>query len=86
MLETSLDKCNEDLRTSMMKNMIFCGGCSMIPGMEDRIHRELSNFGDDMRIEFDWQRRYSSWIGGSMIGSLSVFQQLAITNQEHSTN
>ena len=52
----------------------------MISGIEDRIHRELSNFGEDIRIEFDWQRRYASWIGGSMIGSLGVFQQLAITN------
>ncbi len=58
----------------------------MIPGMEERINRELSNSTEEMRVEFDWQRRYSSWIGGSMIGSLSVFQQLAITNGEHSTN
>lgn len=58
----------------------------MIPGMEDRVQKELSGLGEDVRIEFDWQRRYSAWIGGSMIGSLSVFQGLAITNSEHSTN
>ena len=80
MIETSLDRCNEDLKAQLMKNIIFCGGSSMINGFEDRIHRELSNFGEEVRIEFDWQRRYSSWIGGSMIGSLNVFQQLAITN------
>jgi len=42
----------------------------------------LSSLDYDYRLEFDWQRRYSAWVGGSMIGSLSTFQQLAIKNAE----
>jgi actin-related protein len=37
-------------------------------------------------LEFDWQRRYSAWVGGSMIGSLSTFQQLAIKNADMSSS
>lgn len=46
----------------------------------------MEQISTDYRFEFDWQRRYSSWIGGSMIGSLSTFQKLAIKNDELSTN
>lgn len=36
-----------------------------------------------MKTEFDWQRKYSAWIGGSMVGSLSTFQMLAIGNKDN---
>lgn len=84
MIETSLEKCTEDLRQEIMKNAIFCGGSSMLHGLEDRLHKELSKYGEELQINFDWQRRYSSWIGGSMIGSLSTFQNLAIVNKDSS--
>ena len=55
----------------------------MIKGLEDRVHKELSRYGEELNITFDWQRRYASWIGGSMIGSLSTFQKLAIVNKDN---
>lgn len=70
----------------MAKKIVFCGGTSMIKGLYDRIDRELSSLDYDYRLEFDWQRRYSAWVGGSMIGSLSTFQQLAIKNADMSSN
>ena len=57
----------------------------MLHGLEDRVHKELSRYGEELHINFDWQRRYSSWIGGSMIGSLSTFQNLAIANKDNTT-
>ena len=86
MIETSLNRCSEDLKIEMAKRMIFCGGSSMIKGLYDRIDKELNHLDVEYRLEFDWQRRYSSWVGGSMVGSLSTFQQLAIKNTELSTN
>jgi actin-related protein len=56
----------------------------MIKGLYDRVDRELSGLEFDYKLEFDWQRRYSAWVGGSMIGSLSTFQQLAIKNEDMS--
>ena len=56
----------------------------MIKGLYDRIDKQLSSLDYDYKLEFDWQRRYSAWVGGSMIGSLSTFQQLAIKNAEMS--
>lgn len=34
MLSTSLDRCNEDLRNELIKNMVFCGGSSLIYGLK----------------------------------------------------
>ena len=45
MIETSLERITEDLRQEVMKNAIFCGGSSMIKGLEDRVHKELSRYG-----------------------------------------
>lgn len=86
MIKTSLNRCSEDLRLEMAKKIIFCGGTSMIKGLYDRVDKELSSLDYDYRLEFDWQRRYSAWVGGSMIGSLSTFQQLAIKNADLSSN
>jgi actin len=82
MIKTSLNRCSEDLRFEMAKKIVFCGGSSMIKGLYDRMDKELSSLDFDYRMEFDWQRRYSAWVGGSMIGSLSTFQQLAIKNSD----
>jgi actin beta/gamma 1 len=68
----------------MAKRIVLCGGSSMIKGLYDRVDRELSGLEFDYKLEFDWQRRYSAWVGGSMIGSLSTFQQLAIKNEDMS--
>jgi actin beta/gamma 1 len=86
MIKTSLSRCSEDLRLEMTKKMVFCGGSSMIKGMQDRIDKELSSLDYDYKLEFDWQRKYSAWVGGSMIGSLSTFQQLAIKNGDISSS
>lgn len=70
----------------MAKRIVLCGGSSMIKGLYDRVDRELSGLQFDYKLEFDWQRRYSAWVGGSMIGSLSTFQQLAIKNEDMSSS
>ncbi len=36
-----------------------------------------------VRIIPDSQRKYASWIGGSMFGSLETFGQIQITKQEY---
>ena len=63
MIETSLERCTEDLRQEVMKNAIFCEGLVDAEGLEDRVHKELSRYGEELHINFDWQRRHSSWIG-----------------------
>lgn len=59
--------------------MVLGGGTSMCQGLIPRLHDEITNIfpGGAMRSEFnfiaDFQRKYSAWIGGSMMGSLNTF-------------
>lgn len=45
---------------------------------------ELKN--SEIEFRADSLRKYSAWIGGSMIGSLKTFQNLAITKAEYDEN
>ena len=60
----------------------------MLPGFKERFEHELlQRAGDtlktDLNITADLHRKYASWIGGSMIGSLSTFDDMTIKNSEY---
>lgn len=83
----SLVLCDVDMRSTLVGNIIICGGGSLLSGLPERINTEfskLSNFGR-VRIHIGSssnERRFSSWIGGSILGSLAAFQQLWMTRKE----
>lgn len=84
MMRDSLGRCDPELASEMRKNIVVCGGTSIAAGLHQRLKKEFE--AEEERYEFvmDWQRRYSAWIGGSMLGSLSTFQALAIPQSEYS--
>jgi len=51
----------------------------MMTGFQERIHNEILDImpshisEDELNLPLDSFRRYSAWIGGSMIGSLTTF-------------
>lgn len=58
----------------------------MFPGMADRMQKELTGLApSSMRVKIiaPPERKYSVWIGGSILASLSSFQQLWISKQEY---
>ena len=58
----------------------------MFPGFADRIHREITAVTpSSMKVEIiaSPERKYTTWIGGSILASLSTFQQLWISKQEY---
>jgi len=58
----------------------------MYPGMVDRMQKEITALApDDMRVKIiaPPERKYSAWIGGSILASLSTFQQMWISSQEY---
>ena len=66
----------------------MCGGGSLLNGLLPRLEKEMKQ--GYTRANFNFvlgtQRKYSAWIGGSMLGSLSAFQELAITKKEYDDN
>ena len=55
-------------------------------GIADRLSKELVNLApSSMRVKViaPPERKYSVWIGGSILASLSTFQQMWISKQEY---
>lgn len=58
----------------------------MFPGIQDRMNREITQLAPNtvkIKIIAPPERKYSVWIGGSILGSLSTFQQMWISKQEY---
>ena len=56
----------------------------MLDGLAERLQTELSVIAStDVKVLAPPERKYSAWIGGSIIASLSTFEQMAITKEEY---
>eukprot|EP00095_Tigriopus_kingsejongensis_P001856 snap_masked-scaffold1139_size60066-processed-gene-0.4 protein:Tk01856 transcript:snap_masked-scaffold1139_size60066-processed-gene-0.4-mRNA-1 annotation:"beta actin" len=81
----SIMRCDVDIRKDLYSNIVLSGGSTMYPGIADRMHKELDHLApSSMKIKIiaPPERKYSVWIGGSILASLSTFQQMWITKKE----
>jgi len=82
----SVMNCDAEIRENLFSNIIFSGGSTMFPGIVDRMHKELTSLAPaTTRIKTiaPPERKYSVWIGGSILTSLSTFQQMWISQSEY---
>ena len=82
----SIMKCDVDIRKDLYGNVVLSGGTTMFPGIADRMQKEISALAPPtmkIKIIAPPERKYSVWIGGSILASLSTFQQMWITKQEY---
>jgi len=85
-LYNSIMKCDLDIRKDLYANTVLSGGSSMFPGIADRMQKEITHLApSSMKIKIiaPPERKYSVWIGGSILASLSTFQQMWISKQEY---
>lgn len=86
---TSVGMCDIDIRPSLYNSVIVVGGNSLITGFTDRLNRDLGcKTPPSMKLKIiassvSAERRFSSWIGGSILASLGSFQQMWISKQEY---
>merc|ERR1712050_169364 len=81
----SIMKCDVDIRKDLYANTVMSGGTTMYPGIADRMQKEITALAPStikIKIIAPPERKYSVWIGGSILASLSTFQQMWITKQE----
>ena len=79
-------KSDIDLRNYLLKNILLSGGNTMFPGLKERVTKEVSclvNTGVDVKVTAPPERRLSSWIGGSILASLSDFYKICISKYEY---
>merc|ERR1712019_169526 len=82
----SIMKCDVDIRKDLYANTVMSGGTTMYPGIADRMQKEISHLAPSpikIKIIAPPERKYSVWIGGSILASLSTFQQMWISKQEY---
>merc|ERR1712098_904209 len=78
----SIMKCDVDIRKDLYGNVVLSGGSTMFPGIAERMNKELVALAPStMKINAPPERKYSVWIGGSILASLSTFQQMWISKE-----
>ncbi|CAG2250859.1 actin CyI, cytoplasmic-like [Mytilus edulis] len=86
MIHNSIMMSDIDIRKDLYSNIVLSGGSTMFPGIADRLKKEmeaLSPSAMKTKIIAPPERKYSVWIGGSILGSLSTFGQMWISKQEY---
>ncbi|KAL7715820.1 actin [Entamoeba marina] len=82
----SIMKCDVDIRKDLYGNVVLSGGTSMFPGVNSRLEKELIQLAPPtmkVKVIAPPERKYSVWIGGSILASLSTFQNMWITKEEY---
>ena len=82
----SVMKCDNDIRRDLFLNVILSGGSTLFEGMGERLWQEmfaLAPTNHKVKIYAPNERLYSSWLGASILASLSTFQTMWITKAEY---
>ena len=78
----SILRTDMDLRSRLFANIVLAGGSTMFRGFGDRLLSQLkASAPPDIKIKIlaPQERRYSTWIGGSILGSLTTFRQMWVS-------
>jgi len=82
----SIMKCDVDIRKDLYANVVLSGGTTMFSGIGERMTKELTALAPStmkIKVVAPPERKYSVWIGGSILSSLSTFQQMWISKTEY---
>lgn len=74
-------KCDKDIHYDFYNNILLSGGPTIFPGIADRMRKEMNNLAPTAKIRVIARpkRKYSAWIGGSNLASLSIFEKMWIS-------
>jgi len=81
-----IQKCDVDIQKDLYRHIVLSGENTMFDGIAERMEKEVRDLAPEkMTIEVvaPPTREHSVWIGGSILASLSTFQQMWISKQEY---
>jgi len=82
----SISKCPIDQRKDYMSNIVLCGGTTMFAGLHNRVMTEVAHLSPStlqIKVIAPPERKYSVWIGGSILASLSNSQKHWVSRDEY---
>ncbi|CEJ88918.1 Putative Actin-related protein 4 [[Torrubiella] hemipterigena] len=91
LIRASLSAVDVDLRGNLLSNIVVTGSTTLINGFNDRLNNELATMYPGQKIKIhaaglSSERRFGSWIGGSILASLGTFHQMWISRKEYEEN
>ncbi len=81
-----VQKSDIDLRRDLYQNITLSGGTTMFEFLQERLNKEITNLvpeGVKVKIIAPVERKFSIWIGGSVLSTLATFQSSWITSEEY---
>eukprot|EP00455_Lapot_gusevi_P027889 TRINITY_DN2963_c0_g1_i1.p1 TRINITY_DN2963_c0_g1~~TRINITY_DN2963_c0_g1_i1.p1 ORF type:complete len:377 (+),score=51.30 TRINITY_DN2963_c0_g1_i1:41-1171(+) len=88
----SIQTCEVELRSNLYVNIILSGGNTMFRGFAERLETEIQTLAHQqwsetrVKVIAPPERKYSVWIGGSIMASLSTFKETYISKAMYEEN
>ncbi|KAG2388214.1 hypothetical protein C9374_001064 [Naegleria lovaniensis] len=82
----SISRSPIDVRKTLYHNTVLTGGSTLMEGLEDRLTKEMTEMAPssmDIRVVATPNRENLTWIGGSIMATLSSFFNMCITKDEY---
>jgi actin len=80
-----VESCMPFMRAVLYRNIVLSGGNTMFPGFKERLEKELTALVPDqtLRVIAPPERKYQTWIGGSLLSSLHGFLHMCISKEDY---
>jgi|GEM_PF-1973151 len=80
--------CDSSNRSDLLGNIVLGGGNTMVNGFAERLQMQLEKIAgkETVKVRAPPERKYSSWIGGSIVASLSSTPIPNVSREEYSMN
>lgn len=80
----SINRVDMDLRKTLYSNIVLSGGTTLCTGYGDRLLNEVKRMKDGkIKIYAPPERKYSTWIGGSILAGLNTFKKMWVSAEEY---
>jgi len=84
----SINKSDIDVRKDLYQCIVLSGGTTMFSGLPERLTKEIKTLApesmkNNVKVIAVPERKYSVWIGGSILSSISTFGCMWITREEY---
>lgn len=85
-IHEAIQKCHPDMRHEMYSSVVLGGGNTLFPKLDERVQQEVSYLAPKncvVKCVAFPDRKYSAWMGGSILGSLSTFPCMWVSKNEY---
>jgi len=95
MVNEAISKADLEIKKELYSNIFLCGGNTLFSGFAERFQKQISSSNKQLfKLKIithpsNTERKFSTWIGGSILSSLGTFHQLWLSKaefEEHGTN